>query len=50
MSLNQENPDPHAQIRDVKAQKKHHLFDNRRSIQLIAKLLSRLRQPRNKKK
>lgn len=49
MSYDQKNSDLHAQRRDIKARKKHHLPDNRRSIQLIAKLLSRLRQTRKKK-
>ena len=32
--------DTHAQKREVKLRKKHHLPDNRKSIQLIAKLSS----------
>jgi len=32
------NPDLHAQKRDTKLRKKHHLPDNRKSIQLIARL------------
>ncbi|MFA5967579.1 MAG: hypothetical protein WC805_03690 [Patescibacteria group bacterium] len=34
------DPDLHAQKREVKLRKKHHLPDNRKSIQLIAKLSS----------
>ncbi|MFH1088250.1 MAG: hypothetical protein V1719_00185 [Patescibacteria group bacterium] len=34
------NLDSHAQKRDAKLRKKHHLPDNRKSIQLIAKLSS----------
>jgi len=33
-----ENLDPHAQKRDIKLRKQHHLPDNRKSIQLIARL------------
>lgn len=32
------NPDLHAEKRDTKLRKKHHLPDNRKSIQLIARL------------
>jgi len=34
----QNDLDPHANERDVKLRKKHHLTDNRKSVQLIAKL------------
>ena len=34
------NPDLHAQKRDIKLRKQHHLSDNRKSIQLIARLSS----------
>ena len=34
----QDDLDPHAKERDVKLCKKHHLTDNRKSVQLIAKL------------
>jgi len=35
---NLENLDLHAQKRDLKLRKKHHLSDNRKSIRLIARL------------
>lgn len=36
----QNDIDLHANERDVKLRKKHHLTDNRKSIQIIAKLSS----------
>lgn len=36
----QDDLDPHSKERDVKLRKKHHLTDNRKSIQIIAKLTS----------
>ena len=38
---NPNNPDQHAKRRDVKSRKKHRLTDNRKSVQLIAKLSSK---------
>ena len=39
--------DLHAKERDVKLRKKHHLTDNRKSIQIIAKLASSPKKSEN---
>lgn len=38
---NPDDPDQHAKYRDTKSRKKHRLTDNRKSVQLIAKLSSK---------
>ncbi len=39
-----DDPDYHAQVRDIKARRKHRLTDNRSSVRLIAKLGSQIKK------
>lgn len=38
------DPDYHAQVRDIKSRRKHRLTDNRSSVRLIAKLGSQIKK------